>query len=330
MNWTQKECKKYREEKEARKEILKIALTENIEQLKRAVKAISVEAQRKYGGFRVVAQMRFTDILHWLELQKDSNGYVPQKVRELSVFWALVSAKQAGLITSYEEFSEMAQKLIDFCGHQFATECTVATVKSAFTKDYKAKTATLIETLQITPEAQKEMKVLLLGRRVTSKKQPLQNRDEYLATHDQERRKPWELYGFSRRTYFRKKKAGTLPPLPTQLQISTPAPQFEKGTQKSGTSDLYIMTRARVASLSLVALSCWLELLLHASDASEGASGGFSGSMGKSIQSHPYRSALNPNPVPCKWKSREWLQLRSLLYFKRRRKSKRKRKRKRG
>ncbi len=282
--------------------------------------------------FRVVAQMRFVDIPRWLELQKDSNGDVPRKVRELSVFWALVSAKQAGLITSYEEFTEMAQKLIDFCGHQFATECTVATLKSAFTKDYKAKTATLIETLQITPEAQKEMKVLLLGRRATSKKQPQQSREEYLATHDQEHRKPWELYGFSRSTYFRKKKAGTLPSLPTQLQISTPAPQLEKGTQESGTSALYIMTRARVALLSWVALSCscWLELLHTTSE--EGASGSFSGSIckSKSIQSHQTPLVLSLRRVFTPCRSCEWLQLKSLLYIKRRRKSKRKRKRKRG
>ncbi|MBQ3456920.1 MAG: hypothetical protein IJG36_10815, partial [Synergistaceae bacterium] len=106
LNWTQKECKKYQEEKEARKAILKIAQIEDIEQLKRAVQAIPVEAHIKYGDFRAIAQMRFVDILHWLELQKDSNGDVPQKVRELSVFWALVSAKQAGLITTYEEFCE--------------------------------------------------------------------------------------------------------------------------------------------------------------------------------------------------------------------------------
>ena len=43
LNWSQKECKKYQEEKEARKAILKIAQIEDIEQLKRAVQAIPVE-----------------------------------------------------------------------------------------------------------------------------------------------------------------------------------------------------------------------------------------------------------------------------------------------
>lgn len=190
LNRSQKECKKYQEEKEARRAILKIALIENIEQLKQAMNAIIVEATSKYGDFRVIAQMRFVDILHWLELQKDSNGDVPQKVRELSVFWALVSAKQAGLIRTWEEFCMKAQKLIDFCGAQFASECTIETVKSAFTKNYYAKTATLIRKLQITPEAQKAMKVLVNCERITARKRSLQNREEYLATHDQERRKP--------------------------------------------------------------------------------------------------------------------------------------------
>lgn len=141
-------------------------------------------------------------------------------MRELSVFWALVSARQAGLITSYEEFSEMAQNLIDFCGVPFAKECQIKTVKSAFAKDYHAKTTTLLEILQITPKAQKEMKVLRIGQRATSKKQPKQTRAEYLATHDQTRREVWKLYGLSERTYYRRKKAGKLPPLLTQLQAS--------------------------------------------------------------------------------------------------------------
>ena len=217
LNWSQEECKKYQEEKEARKATLKIALIEKREQLKQAVNGIAVEATPKHGDFRVIAQMRFVDILHWLEMQKDSNGDIPQKVRELSVFWALVSARQAELIRTWEEFCINAQKLIDFCGSQFASECTIETVKSAFTKNYYVKTATLIRKLQITPEAQKEMKVLVSGKRVTARKRSKQSRDEYLVTHDQERRKPWLAYGFSRSTYFRRKKAGTLPPLPVHI-----------------------------------------------------------------------------------------------------------------
>ena len=309
LNWSQKECKKYQEEKEARKAILKIALIENIEQLKHAVNAIAVEATPKYGDFRVIAQMRFVDILHWLEMQKDSNGDVPQKVRELSVFWALVSARQAGLIRTWEEFCEKAQKLIDFCGAQFASECTIETVKSAFTKNYYAKTATLIRKLQITPEAQKEMKVLVNGERVTGRKRSKQTREEYLATHDQERKKPWLAYGFSRRTYFRRKKAGTLPPLPVQVGVNATVSQEKIG----GTSLLYIMTRARVALLLLLCQAALLRLSRSNSWGYQGASGGL-------------QERFIPLLLP---KFRKWVRIKSLLYFKRRRKSKRKRKRKR-
>ncbi len=310
LNWSQKECKKYQEEKEARKAILKIALIENIEQLKQAVNTIAVEATPKYGDFRVIAQMRFVDILHWLELQKDSNGDVPQKVRELSVFWALVSARQAGLIRTWEEFCIKAQKLIDFCGAQFASECTIETVKSAFTKNYYVKNATLIRKLQITPEAQKEMKVLVNGGRVTTRKRSKQTREEYLATHDQERSQPWLAYGFSRRTYFRRKKAGTLPPLPVQVGVNAPVSQEKIG----GTSLPYIMTRARAALLLLLWQAVLLRLSEQKSKGYQGASGGI-------------QEQIIPLLLP---KFRKWVRIRSLLYFKRRRKSKRKRKRKRG
>ena len=316
LNWSQKECKKYHEEKEARKAVLKIALTEDIEQLKRAVQAIPVEAHRKSGDFRAIAQMRFVDILHWLELQKDSNGDVPQKVRELCVFWALVCAKQAGLITTWEEFCIKAQKLIDFCGAQFASECTIETVKTAFTKHYPVKMATLIDKLQITPEAQKEMKVLCEGKRITTRRRSQQNREEYLETHDQERRQPWLAYKFSRRTYFRRKAAGTLPPLPVQT-VQTEANVLSLPEKKSGTSLQYIMIRARVALLLWL---CQAELL-RLSERKQGvfreASGGLGGLLVSLVSSIVSR-------VP------KWLRVKSLMYFKRRRKSKRKRKRKRG
>ena len=309
LNWTQKECKEYQEAKEAKKAILKIALTENIDQLKQAVSVLSVEANRKYGDFRTIAQMRFVDILHWLELQKDSNGDVPQKVRELSVFWALVSAKQAGLIRSYEEFCEKAQKLIEFCGNQFETECTVETLKTAYTKNYFAKTTTLIEKLQITPEAQKEMKVLLIGKRVTAKAR--QKREDYLAEHDQERRKPWIALGISRRTYFRWKKAGKLSPQPL---VNIPVTPVQKNDFSCGTGLLYIMTRARVAFIRAL---CQAELLRLSE-----CEWGVQYDNGAGV----YRrfTQLPRVKVP------QWLRVKSLMYFKRRRKSKRKRKRKRG
>ena len=318
LNWSQKECKKYQEEKEARKAILKIALIENLEQLKHAVNAITVKASPKYGDFRTIAQMRFVDILHWLEMQKDSNGDVPQKVRELSVFWALVSAKQAGLITTYEEFCEKAQKLINFCGAQFASECTIETVKTAFTKHYSVKTATLIHKLQIPPEAQKEMKVLCEGKGVTTRKRSQQTREEYLETHDQERRKPWLAYDFSRRTYFRRKAAGTLPPLPVQIEANVPSLP-EKMKKKSGTSMQYIMMRARVA---LLLHFCQLEWSRRSEcrEGIRGAWGASGGCLGELFLSVP-RSVPR---IPI------WVRAKSLMYFKRRRKSKRKKKRKRG
>ena len=236
-------------------------------------------------------------------------------MRELCVFWALVCAKQAGLITTYEEFCEKAQKLIHFCGTQFTSECTIETVKTAFTKNYYVKTATLIHKLQITPDAQKEMKVLCEGKRITTRRRSQQTREEYLETHDQERRQPWLAYKFSRRTYFRRKAAGTLPPLPVQIEANVPPIPEKIG----GTGLLYIMTRARAALLLWL---CQAELL-RLSERKQGffrvreASGGLRGLLVSLV------SSIFPR-VP------KWLRAKSLMYFKRRRKSKRKRKRKRG
>ncbi|MBQ6001827.1 MAG: hypothetical protein IJL18_03125, partial [Synergistaceae bacterium] len=160
-------------------------------------------------NFQMMAEMRYMDIIHWLDLQRGYDGEVPQNVRELCVFWALVFAKQAGLIKTWIEFEEKAEELILFCGYQFSKECTVKTLKSAYTKEYHATTNYLIQVLQITPEAQKQMKVLCVGVRATAKKR--QPRAEWLAEHSQEREKPWEALGISRATYFNWKRAGKLP-----------------------------------------------------------------------------------------------------------------------
>ena len=110
---------------------------------------------------------------------------------------------------TYEEFKAKAEELIKFCGIEFMSECFVATLKSAFWKHYSAKTDTLIAKLRITPEHQKQMKVLCYGIRTSVKKR--QPRAEWLAEHSQEREKPWEKLGMGRTKYFEMKKAGTLP-----------------------------------------------------------------------------------------------------------------------
>ena len=59
-----------------------------------------------------MAYKRLKDIMTLLELRNDENGEVPHGTRELCVFWMLVFARQAGLITTLEEFRETAQKFI--------------------------------------------------------------------------------------------------------------------------------------------------------------------------------------------------------------------------
>ena len=79
------------------------------------------------------------------------------------------------------------------------------------------------------------MKVLIVGK----DGKPRQRRAEWLAEHDQERRKPWIALGISRATYFRWKKAGKLP----YAKMYAPLPVVEK---KSETGISYIMTAACV------------------------------------------------------------------------------------
>ena len=214
LNFSQKEVEEYRKQKEAEKAkhapARKIALPENVgEKILNAMK--SSEGKYKNSNFQIMAQMRYMDIIKFLELQREADGEIQQNTRELCCFWALNFARQSGMVTTYAEFEAKAEELINFCGLQFSTECTIATLKSAFKKHYSATTDYLIETLRITPEYQKHMKVLCVGVRATAKKH--QPRAEWLAEHSQERNEVWKKYGVGRTKYFEMKKAGILPPL---------------------------------------------------------------------------------------------------------------------
>ena len=240
LPYSQKEAKEGKEknatEKAKHAPARKIALPENVsEKVRKAQK--TAEGKSKYVDFQIMAMMRYMDIIKFLELQKLENGEIPQNTRELCCFWALVCARQAGIITTYEEFKAKAEELIRFCGLQFSTECTVRTLQSAFTKHYSATTNFLIDRLRITPEYQKHMKVLLIGVRATAKKR--QPREEWLAEHSQERERPWEKLNISRATYFNWKKAGKLP----QIEQSSQTPIHEaEGKQSRLDWYIYIMS----------------------------------------------------------------------------------------
>ena len=245
-----------------------------------------------------MAYKRLLDIMTILELRKDECGEVPQGTRELSVFWALVCARQAGLITTYDEFKETAQKFIEVCGQEFRTECRLETVKSAFWKNYQVRTSTLIRKLQITPDEQKLMKVLIVGK----EGKPRQLRAEWLAEHDQERKKPWIALGISRATYFRRKKAGKLP----CTKVYAPLPSVEK---KSETGISYIMTAAFVEGVIELCrryLECMCTLQVR--------------------EKVPDRGCMSLMVL----RGLRWLRVKSKLFMKRRRRSRPRRKRKWG
>ena len=75
----------------------------------------------------------FNDIVRLLlirALNNNESEEVPEGRRELSVFWALDFAVQAGLVKQEDkaDFNELAQKLISLCGKSFTFECTADTM----------------------------------------------------------------------------------------------------------------------------------------------------------------------------------------------------------
>ncbi|MBQ3456931.1 MAG: hypothetical protein IJG36_10870, partial [Synergistaceae bacterium] len=134
LNFSQEEVRKYEEQKRKEKE--------KREALHKLSKEFAVSIARTEGNqskFRRMAYERLQDILMLWELRRDKFGEIPQGTRELSVFWALVCAIHAGLITTYDKFKETAESFIAICGQEFQTECQVETVKSAFWNKYTVK-----------------------------------------------------------------------------------------------------------------------------------------------------------------------------------------------
>ena len=294
LNFSQEEVRKYEEQKRKEK-----AAREAFRKLSKELTASMAKPKAGHGQTEVMSYKRLQDILTLLELRKDENGEVPQGTRELCVFWMMVFARQAGIVTTEEEFRETAQKFIEICGREFQTECWVETVMSAFRKNYRATTATLIEKLQITADEQKAMKVLIIGKDGKAH----QPRAEWLAEHDQERRKPWIELGISRATYFRWKKAGKLP---VQIRVYDPIPLCE---EKSETGIPYIMTAAFCTGV-IALCRRYLEGVC-VRQVREKVPVGVVNSLGR-----------------CR--RLRWLIVKSRLYVKRRRRSRPRRKRKRG
>lgn len=190
LPWSQAEVRKYENEKETK---------EGAEDQK--------ANSKKSQGFAHRALARYKDIAHLLRMRRRASGSVSEGYRELCVFWAVNCGIQAGLIT-LDNFDAYAQKLIALCGADF-DDCgprTLASLKSRLAggRDvYSVKTKNLIKELGITPEEQKQMKVINTLRRSRRYRTP---RGQWLARHHQEINKPWERLHISRSTYFARRK----------------------------------------------------------------------------------------------------------------------------
>ena len=143
----------------------------------------------------------FNDIVRLLKIRA-LNGVddeVPEGRRELSVFWALNFAVQAGLVKGEgtEDFNELAQRLINFCGKSFTFDCTpnvMTTLRRKFAEGkevYRPKKKTLISRLSITAEEQAELDILKEDAPKSPKRKKIP---------------AWEILGVSKATYYRREK----------------------------------------------------------------------------------------------------------------------------
>ena len=202
LRYSQKEVKDYKkkqaEEKAKAKEDLK-----TLAKTKRKAKSKKGHTE----AFDGMAGRRFADILRLIELRKDKSGEVPQGHRELSVFWGMNFAAQAGLVIGLKDFDALTQKLIDENGLQFRSESNIRqfnSLRERFIRQdrelYKAFTETLIDQLGIKESEQKELEVL----REFPKKEKKTGEPKAPSL---ESLKLWELEGISRRTWYRRRKA---------------------------------------------------------------------------------------------------------------------------
>ena len=192
LPWSQEEVRKHENEKEVNTEDSTEKQKDNF---------------RESLGFAKKALARYKDITHLLRMRRAASNSIPEGYRELCVFWAMNCGIQAGLITG-DNFDAYVQKLTSLCGSGF-DDCgprTLVSLKNRLLsgqKVYGAKTKTLIVELGITPEEQKQMKVINTFRRSRRFRTP---RSQWLARHHQEINKPWKKLHISRSTYFARRR----------------------------------------------------------------------------------------------------------------------------
>ena len=193
LPFSQREVKSYKAEKKSRPRRSIVLEELTAEYLSRR------EAEGRKSKFNPALKI-FNDIVRLLRIRalNGVNDEVPEGRRELSVFYALNFAVQAGLVKEgTENFNELAQKLIDFCGKSFTLDCTpdtMTTLRNKFADGkevYRPKKKTLIDRLEITAEEQAELDILKEDAPKSPKRKKIP---------------AWEILGISRATYYRREK----------------------------------------------------------------------------------------------------------------------------
>lgn len=230
LNFNQNQVREYKAEKATRKALhdsFKILLDEENRQ-KILSKKSALIYRKGSGTFAAIAGKRFMDIVKLLEMRRLNGGEVIEGHRELCVFWAMVSAIQAGTIENGADFDKKLEHLVNLCGEHFVAESDYAlwgTLREKFVSGdkicYKATTKHLIETLGVTSGEEENLNVITL--RVKKSGKQRQKREDWLAEHNIERTKPWEAEGISRRTWYKRKKLASLEKVKGQKEVKKTA-----------------------------------------------------------------------------------------------------------
>lgn len=182
------------------------------------LKKNSKPTQRQHQSLRSLWAARLADIRTLIGLRYPPSGQIPNGERDAYIFLASVcmSWLSGDLQVLEQEITRFAQ------GHTPWTEREIKSRVSAVIKRmemvrrgetvewqgrqadprYRLRTRTIIEWLDITEAEQRQMRTLIGPDEKRRRRGFQDTRQGYLTRHQQERTKPWEQLGMSRRTWF--------------------------------------------------------------------------------------------------------------------------------
>lgn len=171
---------------------------------------------RRHKSLQSLWSARLTDIQSLIEL-RFPGGQLPPGHRDVYLF--MVSVCMAYMVNESKTFDQEIRRFAQ--RHCPWTESQIVNAASAVRKraesyqrgetvtwggrqigpQYRMRTSTMIEWLQITEQEQRQMKTLI-GPEEKQRRRYKATRRDWLAAHTQERRKPWEQVGMNRSDWY--------------------------------------------------------------------------------------------------------------------------------